>query len=252
MREKMSDGMRIVGELLKGDERLADNLNPEHCSISKEEGEFLQRLIAGRRPEVSLEVGLAYGVSAIFICEALVKAGGRRHIVLDPHQEKGWNGIGLRNLEAAGFGGLVEFRARESQMELPELVREGVRVDFAFIDGWHTFDHTLVDFFFIDRLLSLGGIVTFDDVTWPAVHRVCRFVAINRSYRVCGEIGGTGGSGGRAAVGWLAKQSPQMGKVLHPRFAVMDEELGFYRDSTMVAFEKVGEDTRGWDFEREF
>jgi hypothetical protein len=28
----------------------------------------------------------------------------------------------------------------------------GVQVDFAFMDGWHTFDYTLLDFFYTDKL----------------------------------------------------------------------------------------------------
>jgi hypothetical protein len=62
---------------------------------------------------------------------------------------------------------------------LAEIERSGQRVDFAFIDGWHTFDFALVDFFFIDRISSVGGVVVFDDANWPAIRKVCRFVKTN-------------------------------------------------------------------------
>jgi len=67
---------------------------------------------------------------------------------------------------------------------LPELERSGQRVDFAFIDGWHTFDFTLVDFFFIDRMLKVGSVVAFDDANWLAIRKVCRFVKMNLAYSV--------------------------------------------------------------------
>jgi len=133
-----------------------------HSQISREEGEFLQQIVATVRPKVSLEIGLAYGVSSLFICDALAAVGAERHIVIDPHQFEvpaefvtadpestrgGFGVIGLRNLRAAGFEALVEFHALPSHIALPRLLEAGRRIDFAFIDGWHTFDYVMVDFF---------------------------------------------------------------------------------------------------------
>jgi len=41
----------------------------------------------------------------------------------------------------------------------------GVKIDFAFVDGWHTFDYTLIDFFYIDKILRSGGLVSFHSMT---------------------------------------------------------------------------------------
>ena len=111
----------FVTELLKNEE-------VRRTAISAEEGALLQKLIAEKCSKVTVEVGLGHGVSALFICEALVKAGGRRHIAID------LNSSGIRNLEEARFGSLVDFRQQKSHVALPELVAEGVRVDFAFIE----------------------------------------------------------------------------------------------------------------------
>jgi predicted O-methyltransferase YrrM len=113
-------------------------------AITAAEGEKLQELILDKRPIVSLEVGLGYGISALFICEAMAKVGGKRHILIAPDQS-GWHEIALHNLRKAGFGSLIDFREHESQVALPQLVAEATKIDFAFIDGWHTFDHALVD-----------------------------------------------------------------------------------------------------------
>ena len=53
-------------------------------NIPAEEGEFLQKIIAEVKPKVSLEVGLAFGVSALFICDALTKVQASRHIIIEP------------------------------------------------------------------------------------------------------------------------------------------------------------------------
>src|SRR5438128_902859 len=85
------------------------------------EGEFLQQLIADFKPKDCLEVGLAYGISSLFICEALKSVGARRHIIIDAHQSTFFQGIGLRNLQAAGYDDLVDFYESLSCHFLPQL-----------------------------------------------------------------------------------------------------------------------------------
>ena len=50
------------------------------------------------------------------------------------------------------------------------------------IDGWHTFDHTLVDFFYVDLLLDIDGLIFFDDTEMPSTSRVISFIRENRAY----------------------------------------------------------------------
>ena len=123
-----------------------------HSSISASEGQFLQKLVRQLNPTISLEVGLAYGISALFICDALNAHNGTHHIVIDPNQSSrehpwGWGGIGIANLRRAGYGDIVRLIEAPSYRALAELEGSGQRIDFAFIDGMHTFDFTLVDFF---------------------------------------------------------------------------------------------------------
>jgi hypothetical protein len=65
---------------------------------------------------------------------------------------------------------------------LPCLLERGTKLDFAYIDEWHTFDYTLLDFFYIDKMLRTGGVVAFNDCGWLAVDRVLRFVQSHRKY----------------------------------------------------------------------
>jgi len=108
--------------------------------MDEREGRMLERVIAAVRPAVSLEIGFAYGVSTLFICGALAAACAvATHIVMDPHQSTQWRGIGLRNVREAGYAGMVRFYEEQSEFVLPRLLAEGIKVDFALIDGWHTF-----------------------------------------------------------------------------------------------------------------
>jgi predicted O-methyltransferase YrrM len=234
---------------------------PLHSSVSDEEGLFLQDLVRKVDPKVSLEVGLAYGISALYICDALRVREGTRHIAVDPNQHGGvwgdsWDGIGIANLRRAGFGDIVQLIEKPSHLALPELEMAGQEVDFAFIDGWHTFDFTLLDFFYVDRMLRVGGIVAFDDAGWPSVRKVCRFIATNRAYSVAGTFGAESWKRRTierllrtTTVKWLLETTP-LGRCCSPQILHPDWELGLH--GSCVAFRKEKHDDRRWDHFSEF
>jgi predicted O-methyltransferase YrrM len=236
--------VKLVEEILQSKQvRTVDGTAtlPLKDAIDAETGPLLQRLIQEKRPSVTLEIGLAYGVSALFICEALARVGGKKHIAIDAFQSTMWSGIGIHHLRQAGFGGLVELWEQLSQDALPQLVTEGVKVDFAFIDGTHSFDQKIVDFFYVDRLLNVGGVVAFDDCNWTSIHQVCRFIATNRPYRVCGTTFGTPpGIRGRL-IRWMAQHSATMRQIVKPMFVLPDEQFGIQAGSRCIAFEKLAD-----------
>jgi glycosyltransferase involved in cell wall biosynthesis len=106
-------------------------------------------------------------------------------VVIDPFQHGNiWQGIGLAQIRSAGFDDLVQFHERISQAVLPELVAKDLRIQFAFIDGSHMFDEVLIDFFYLDQILEIGGVIVFDDVGLQPVSAVVRFVLANRDYEL--------------------------------------------------------------------
>jgi predicted O-methyltransferase YrrM len=228
---------------------------PLDSAITADVGAFLQRLIRQRKPKTTLEVGLAFGISALFVCEALQECGGLRHIAIDAHQSTYFNGIGSNNLKLAGFANLIEIIESYSHLALAELEARGTRVEFAFIDGWHTFDYALADFFHVDRLLSVGGVVVFDDVFFPGVHEACRYVATNRAYRVVDtteRVSDYRPSKAARIIRRIGRVSSGARKLLKAKFLIPDETLGFTPDCRCVAFEKVSDDNRGWADHSEF
>lgn len=119
---------------------------PLDYHIDSAEGEFVQSLIRKHRPRVVLEVGCAYGISSLYIGEALREHGGTKHIIIDPGQHlpygrgpnTGFEGIGLANLKRAGYYDRVEFYEEASFECLPKLLARNEKIDFAFLDGQHT------------------------------------------------------------------------------------------------------------------
>ena len=217
--------------------------------MDEDEGALLQRIVRRVKPRVSLEIGFAYGVSTLYICEALAEVNQPvRHIVIDPFQSSQWRGIGLHNVQEAGFGSLVDFREDYSEVVLPELVRSGLVVDFALIDGWQTFDQVMVEFYYLNRLLRVGGVMAFDDADRRSVNRVIRHALTYPAYRVFDA--GPSRAGRVSLAGRLRRAAvalPGAAAVLRPDFVKRDWDLGVL--GSCVALEKIGEDRRtsGWD-----
>ncbi len=172
-----------VRKVLKLSGQQAEKVDRITGGIHRDEAELVSNVVARVNPQVSLEVGLGYGFSAMAICTSGQRPKAeRRHIIIDPHQSTYWRDIGWRHLEEAGFSSMLEIHRETSQRVLPQLERDGLAIDFAFIDGWHTFDHVFVDFFYIDKLLKPGAVIMFDDADWPSVRKVIRYAVSNLGY----------------------------------------------------------------------
>src|ERR671915_954234 len=147
-------------------------------SVERVDGEALRDLAIAEGAERTIEVGLALGMSALFLCQALLPRGGR-HVAIDPFQRESWNGAGLRTLREAGVEDLVEVIEEESQLALPRLVSEGREFDLAFVDGDHRFEGVFLDLYLMTRLMRPGGLVVVDDMWMPAVRTAMAYVERN-------------------------------------------------------------------------
>jgi predicted O-methyltransferase YrrM len=155
-----------------------------HSQLCAAFAEALYRVILERRPSAVLEVGMAFGVSTLAILTALRLLGrGGRLISIDPNQSTNWAGMGTRNVAQADLQQFHQLIEEPDFIALPKLLTGGCKLDFAYIDGWHTFDYTLLDFYYIDKMLNVNGVVAFNDCGYPAVHKVINFVLTHRHYR---------------------------------------------------------------------
>jgi predicted O-methyltransferase YrrM len=150
-------------------------------AVPPAEGAAIRSWVVREQAARTIEIGLAYGVSALFACEGLLTnaAPQARHVVIDPNQETGFANSGLQVLEDAGVAGLVEHHAEESQIVLPRMVSQGRGFDLAIVDGNHRFDAVFVDLYYLRRLLRPGGIVFLDDYHLPGIARAASFFRAN-------------------------------------------------------------------------
>jgi predicted O-methyltransferase YrrM len=232
-----------------------------HSNIAPDEVIFLSDLVRAAKPQVTLEVGLAYGTSALAILDGVDRSVHEKHICIDPDQNHlpDWGGRGLYNLKRAGLSEFVEFYEARSYEALPTILARGETVDFAFIDGWHTFDYVLVDFFFVDKLLRPGGTVVLDDADQPPIRKFLRYALTNMDYSIVRTLSRPLSSRRRAlnAIGAAVNRlgaASSLQRFLHgllrPEFLNGDKRLGL--DGRCVALRKERNDQRRWDFHAEF
>src|SRR5205823_14807447 len=112
------------------------------------DGEYarLRELLRAVAPERTLEIGMATGGSSLVICELLRAQGRGQHTAVDPFQNApdAWGGKGVGRVQEAGLLPFFELIEDFDYLALPRLVAEGRTFDFILIDGWHSFDYTLV------------------------------------------------------------------------------------------------------------
>lgn len=156
---------------------------PIHSNIPAVFAEALYETVRRENPKVVLEVGMAFGVSSLAILTALHEQGQQgRLISIDPVQSSDWKGCGSVAVAQAGFSNEHELIEDNDYNVLPRLLASGIKCQFAYIDGWHTFDYALLDWWFIDKMLTANGVVGFNDCSFPAVDKVIRFILTHRKY----------------------------------------------------------------------
>lgn len=161
-----------------------------NSGVTAEEGLFLYDMIVQNRMTRTLEIGMAYAISTLYILQGHVDARAGDsvvrsvHVAIDPNQRTQWRGIGLLNAMRAELDEILRVHEEPSYIALPFLLHAGETFQMILIDGMHTFDFTLVDFFYADLLLEVGGILVFDDKQMSAVAGVIDFVVKNRAYEL--------------------------------------------------------------------
>jgi len=146
--------------------------------------DVLRDVIVAEQCRAVIEIGLAYGSSALAIAEGLVtqRHAAVEHLIIDPYQDHfanaGWSAV-----RAAGLEGVCTLLAERSQLVLPRLVGDGVVVDAAFVDGSHQFHNVFVDLYYLWELVRPHGLVVLDDYQWPSVSTAVRYFERNAGWR---------------------------------------------------------------------
>lgn len=155
-------------------------LNPEkrkYIPINKEEGEYIYHFLRAH-PSVgkTLEIGLGYGVSAIYIASATHKI----HTIIEPSRQSTYTDVAISNLKRLSLVNNCRYYWQPSHTALPLLLQKKETFDFAFIDGDHKYDSVFIDFYYIDLLLNIGGYVIFHDIQMYSIQTVLKWIQTNK------------------------------------------------------------------------
>lgn len=186
-----------------------------HSAIKPEEGKFLQNIIISNNLSKCLEIGMAFGISAMYITLALknIKSQENKSLIsIDPNQSTQWKNSGVNLLKSIKTNKMHKLYEDKSYNILPLLLKENKKFDFIFIDGWHTFDYTLLDFFYASLLLEINGYIIIDDALHSGVNKCVKYIETNYKHFV------------------RIYPSP----------------------NTVAVFKKLKDDDRDWNYHREF
>ena len=191
------------------------------------EGRTLYNLVKDNKFTRTLEIGFAMGTSAVWICQAF-KDGGLKgtHIAIDPNQTSQYNSIGLFVIEKCGLSDFFSMMEYPSYRALPNILEQVItkklkKFQLIYIDGWHTFDYTLLDFFYSDLILEVGGAIVVDDIRHKSVKKAIEYIKKNYKHY----------------------------KLVHNTPCYNHSNLAH---STQATFVKVNEDRRPWNFHVNF
>jgi predicted O-methyltransferase YrrM len=170
-------GIDGLPHLLDGDTR-----------ISAEEGRWIYDLCRRLKPAHTLEIGLAYGFSTLYLLAALRKNGYGDHTAVDPFQrqpaglERGsWHGIGMLQASRVGMSERFSLVEEPSFRALVHFADQAKNFEVIFIDGNHRFDDVLVDFTLAAELCPIGGYIVCDDMWMPSIRSAVAFLRANRT-----------------------------------------------------------------------
>jgi hypothetical protein len=147
-------------------------------SINSREGNVIKGIIEKNNYKTCLEIGMANGISSFYI----LSNPKTTLISLDPYQDKQWNNIGIKLLKEFKFIKRHKLYQKKSFVALPLLIKKKLKFDFIFIDGFHTFDYTLLDFFYSNLLLKINGTIVIDDALHHGVAKCVKFIESNYKF----------------------------------------------------------------------
>ena len=124
----------------------------------------------------TLEVGMAYGTSALTFCamHSNLNLQQPRHTAIDPFELSVYDDCGVLNIERANLGKYLKVYYERSCLVLPQLISQREIYDLIYIDGSHLFEDVFLDVYFGMRLLRPGGVILIDDSSDPRISKIGR------------------------------------------------------------------------------
>jgi predicted O-methyltransferase YrrM len=151
----------------------------ELTRISEPEGMWIYETCRRLKPKRTLEIGLAYGFSTIYILAAIDQTGAGHHTALDPFQDS-WHGVGALQAKHLGMESSFQMLEEFSVAALARFATQKNRFELIYIDGNHRFDDVVVDFTLAAEVCPMGGNIILDDMWMPSVQATVSWIRSNR------------------------------------------------------------------------
>jgi len=149
--------------------------------INPTEGNFIYDTIIKNNFSHCLEIGMNYGISSMYILLALKKNINldKKLVSVDKNQLSQWKNFGINLVKSIKMNKYHTLYDDESYKILPELIDKKEVYDFIFIEGWKFFDYTLLDLFYSNLLLKVGGIIMIDDAYHQGINKCIKYIDAN-------------------------------------------------------------------------
>jgi predicted O-methyltransferase YrrM len=162
---RVADGYRANSTPIVGDNWILDvRSHFETSSSSGEKGRILATVVRFSQCQNGLELGTAWGISALFILDAM-RAHGTAGKLTTLEGGKTQFELSSATLKKR-YQDQITLKFGWTHEALPELVRSLSKVDFVFHDAGHSHDDYVNDFNAILPILAPGAIVLIDDIRW--------------------------------------------------------------------------------------
>ena len=177
------DNEKILTQFYKYEFKSKSRSMKIHSSIDHLTAIMLNNFIKNNNYSNVLEIGMAFGTSSLAIIAALPESGLLYSI--DPYQTDTmhWASVGLIRLNESNATHKHRLIQDKSFIALPELIKKGDLFDLIYIDGWHTFDGTLIDLFYSDKLLKPNGVIVVNDTSFASVNKAIKWFISHRDYQ---------------------------------------------------------------------
>ncbi|MEY4002575.1 MAG: hypothetical protein RIT07_617 [Bacteroidota bacterium] len=125
-------------------------------------GRLLHRLVANIQPQHCIELGTGTGITALYQASALPP----NHILYTIEGCPALCEIAAYNAERCGLADKIIFHEGNFETVLPDLLQKMQQIDYAYIDGNHTFEATTRYFEWMLPKLHTRSVLVFDDIYW--------------------------------------------------------------------------------------
>lgn len=144
------------------------------------QGDFLFALAERNGCSRAMEVGFATGSTALYILAGMIQTKGVLTSI--DYKQAEYQYLGNTMVEAGGYSDRHVLLEGNSDLMLPDLFKQGRHFELAFLDGWKTFDHLVIDVYYVCRMLTRGGFIVFDDTRMHSVNKVIRLLVSHYAY----------------------------------------------------------------------